>query len=67
MWLFCYGFPNHNDKFCKDKTGISNESFYEYKKAWLAMFEWFYTNQDKKLGGKNKIVEIDEALLGKKH
>ena len=31
------------------------------------MFEWFYTNQDKKLGGKNKIVEIDEALLGKKH
>lgn len=63
-----YGFSNYTTlEICK-KIGADRSNVDEYKAAVLAMYEWLYNSHEKPfLGGKNKIVEIDEALLGKKH
>ena len=39
MWLVMFGFPDKTDSFCIAKTGIARDTFYEYKKAWLTLFQ----------------------------
>ena len=38
LWLICYAFPTLKDAEILEKLHMSTKTFYNYKKAWLAMF-----------------------------
>lgn len=66
--LMTHGFPEHTDKEIRNKTGLANSTVQDFKKAWLMLHDCLFDKENRKwMGGNNKIVEIDEALMGKKH
>ena len=67
LWMIVYGFPNHTDWEIGNISGCTVRFVYDIKLAWFAIARYFFTQPNlKKLGDQNCIVEVDEALLGKK-